>query len=83
MPIKKKVYAVYFIKKTKGIAILTSSEEYVKEKKQKFDVVYDKTDDLVFHTRDISEQHIKETFKTYLTNCFNEITNAIDNFKGE
>lgn len=83
MPIKKKVYAVYFIKRTKGIAILTSSEEYAKEIKYKLDAVYDRGDELVFRTRDISEQHIKETFKTYFTNCFNEIMNVIDNYKGE
>ncbi len=83
MPTKKKVYAVYFIKKVKSIAILTSSEEYVKEKKQKYDVIYDKDEILVFHTRNISEQHIKEVFKSYFTNCFNEIMNAVDKYKGE
>lgn len=84
MPIKlKKVYAVYLIKKNHHICMLESSRESIKERKLKRETVYERNDEWVFYTSDISATHIKKVFKQYFNDYYLKMISEIDKYKGE
>ena len=82
MPTKKKVYAVYLIKNNHHICMLESSNESIKERKLRKEVVYENTTEWWFYTTDTSPKHIKEVFKMYFMDCYHKLINEIDKYEG-
>lgn len=83
MPIKKKVYAVYLIKRNYLIFMFESSREHIKEKNLKRETVYERNDEWFFYTTDVSSAHIKEVFKQYFNDYCLKIISEIDKYKGD
>lgn len=83
MPNLKKIYAVYLIKNNYHICMLETSRESIKERKLNRETVYERKDEWVFYTTDISEKHIKKMFYSYFINYYDEIVTAISKYKGE